>query len=956
MRPSLARPYPLAGLCLTLCSFLLACPPGVNPGGSDGGAIAPGAPTQVTAVAGAQQAQVQWTAPVDAGTAPIVSYKVVPVQGGTDGTALSVPAPATQATVPGLPNATTYQFKVAAVSAAGQGTFSALSASITTPDVPGAPTNVLATPAEASAQVFWTPAPSNGAPLVHSTVTASPGGASAQVSGTDTQATVSGLTDGVSYTFSVVSTNAVGDGPPATSNSIVPGIPPGAPTGVSATAGIRQAMVSWTAPVSNGSSSLNGFVVTPFSNGQAGTPSTILNGSATSKLMTGLANGTTYTFTVAALNAVGTGPQSAASSPVTTFDVPSAPTGVSATGGNGQATVSWTAPTTHGGSVLTGFIVTPFVGVTAGTPATVTDPLATQAVIMGLVNGTTYTFTVVATNAVGSSVASSPSANTTPAVPATVPGPPTGVAVTPGNGRVTVTWNAPGSNGGAAITGYTVTSTPGAFVQTVSSSTTPSIMTDLLNGTSYTFDVVANNTVGSSTAATSSAAVPVTVPGIPKDVVATRGNVSASLSFTPPVDTGGSAITGYVATTTSGGLSGTASAGATSVTVTGLTNGSNYMFTVQAKNAQGSSIASSNSNGISPGSNPVMKSQPPTSVGGYAGNGSANVYWTAPTNNGGSLVTSYTVTSSPGAFTATSTAPVTWAQVTGLTNSMSYTFTVTAHNSIGDSPASTASSAIVPSASGTACSLQANTTATGSVNNGCAMLNRDTSACAAARTGLGLGGFWLKFSCRVTLSLATVNAGPGVMLSTDSQPDYLSAYFVTTNSCHSYYSRAFPDPTNISASAITMSVPITPSGTGQTMPGMIGIALNGVSLFANVAAPGDDIYLESGSFDECQGHPNTTAYHYHTEPISISYDDDAFIGVMIDGYPLYGRRDPDGSVPTLDTNGGHTGVTVDSPSTPVYHYHTNPQISSTTGSAGTLDWFLSTGHTAAQPGSCTGCM
>ncbi len=95
--------------------------------------------------------------------------------------------------------------------------------------------------------------------------------------------------------------------------------------------------------------------------------------------------------------------------------VPGTPTGVSATAGDGSASVTWNAPG-DGGSPITSYTVTPYVGSTAQTPTTVNGPNPpTQATVNGLTNGTTYTFTVSATNAVGSGPESSPSAAVTPA-------------------------------------------------------------------------------------------------------------------------------------------------------------------------------------------------------------------------------------------------------------------------------------------------------------------------------------------------------------------------------------------------------------------------------------------------------------------------------------------------------------------------------------------------------------
>ena len=87
---------------------------------------------------------------------------------------------------------------------------------------------------------------------------------------------------------------------------------PGAPTGVAGIAGDSSAALSWTAPSSNGGSDVTGYRITPYIGSTAQTPITTST-SATRRLITGLANGTAYTFRVAAVNSVGTGANSAAS-------------------------------------------------------------------------------------------------------------------------------------------------------------------------------------------------------------------------------------------------------------------------------------------------------------------------------------------------------------------------------------------------------------------------------------------------------------------------------------------------------------------------------------------------------------------------------------------------------------------------------------------------------------------
>jgi hypothetical protein len=275
----------------------------------------------------------------------------------------------------------------------------------------------------------------------------------------------------------------------------------------------------------------------------------------------------------------------------------------------------------------------------------------------------------------------------------TAPEAPIAVAATAGNQQAMVSWQAP-SNGGNAMTSYTVVSSPDGISLTVPSSQTSATINGLRNGVAYTFTVTATNGVGTSyPSAPSGAVVPATVPDAPSNVSAAAGNASATVTWTAPFNEG-SAITSYTVTSSPAGGTATVPGSAFKAVVSGLSNGTSYTFTVSATNGVGTGPASPASNSVTPLGPPGA----PTSVAAAAGNAQATVSWAAPADNGGTPITKYTVTAAPGGQTASTNDGTTLsATVTGLSNGVTYRFTVVAHNQVGDGPASSPSNAVTPS-------------------------------------------------------------------------------------------------------------------------------------------------------------------------------------------------------------------------------------------------------------------
>ncbi|HMJ76102.1 MAG TPA: DUF4214 domain-containing protein [Iamia sp.] len=285
---------------------------------------------------------------------------------------------------------------------------------------------------------------------------------------------------------------------------------PAPPATVSATINAPFAEVTWPEPGYDGGGVITGYTITPYVNGVAQPSEDFGNGRT--QYMGPLVNGASYTFKVRSRSLAGTGGQSVASNAITATGAatkPAVPTAITAVAGNGRATVSWTAPAANGGSAISSYEVTPYIDGVEQPPVT-SAGTGTSKVVTGLTNGTAHTFRVRAFNGVDHSDSSDASGAVTPTAGATVPAAPTGASATAGNAQASVSWTAPGSNGGSAITGYVVTPYVGATAQTPVSSAgtgTSKVVTGLTNGTAYTFKVAAVNALGTGTRSGASGAV-----------------------------------------------------------------------------------------------------------------------------------------------------------------------------------------------------------------------------------------------------------------------------------------------------------------------------------------------------------------------------------------------------------------------------------------------------------------
>jgi hypothetical protein len=275
------------------------------------------------------------------------------------------------------------------------------SATATVSNAPGTPTSVTASSGNTTATISFTAPASNSISPVTSYGIYNSSTNTVVTTTTTTSAFLSGLTNGVLYSYYVTALNSGGESAPSSVISVIPTTVPNPPTSVLALAGNTTASVYFTPPVDNGGSVITSYTVT------SNPGSFTSTGSASPLTVTGLTNGTDYTFTVRATNAVGTSSSSVAS-PVATplASVPSVPLSFSATGGNGQISLSWLPPADTGGSPITQYSISYKQFSESTYTVSTSSSVETSKVLTGLSNGVSYDVQIVAQNVIGSSTPS----------------------------------------------------------------------------------------------------------------------------------------------------------------------------------------------------------------------------------------------------------------------------------------------------------------------------------------------------------------------------------------------------------------------------------------------------------------------------------------------------------------------------------------------------------------------
>lgn len=503
---------------------------------------------------------------------------------------------------------------------------------------------------------------------------------------------------------------------------------PSAPSSITATAGNTSVRLSWSAPSFDGGAAVSDYVVEVSTDGT--TWSTFDDGVSTARTatVTGLVNGVTHRFRVAAVNSVGTGAVSPVATAVpVTPGAATAPRNLSGTAGRQTVGLYWSVPLSNGGSTVTDYVieyVTPALATWTVMPDAVSPSVSAS--LTGLTANVAHTFRVSAVNSAGTGEPSNTVTLTPTAI--TAPSAPRFASASARMLGAYVAWSTPSDTGGSAITSYVVDwsvdqgTTWSAPVRTAASSRSV-VLSGLAGNVDHLVRIRAVNETGTSQPATVNVTPTApTVPSAPRNLTLYPNYNTITAYWSAPYSNGGAAVTGYlVEHSTDGGNTWNrgASLPATSrvTLLTALSGGTAHMVRVIAVNSVGNSQPSTAAT-----TTPWRVTAPSAprflSVSTYGS--TAYLGWSSPLNSNGAAVASYDVwqsTDGGTTFSVIANVPSTRRShtVPSLVSGDTYLFHVTANNSAGASTPSnrvtaTARVAGTPSAPSSVTASAGNTT------------------------------------------------------------------------------------------------------------------------------------------------------------------------------------------------------------------------------------------------------
>jgi fibronectin type 3 domain-containing protein len=641
----------------------------------------PTQPLNLMAMAGNARVSLTWNSPVEDNGYVVSSYSLY--RAGADGAfSLLAGLGVTSSYVDNdVVNGEPYRYRVSAGNVFGEGAFST-ECTATPMTAPSAPTEFTASGSTGQISLSWKMPLSDGGSKVSGFILLRGSQPATMVQlaqlGAVTSYVDRSLPKGTTYHYALRALNAAGSSDSAMASATTFDVP-GAPQGVTVTNGLNAVVVQWSAPAVGGGSPISGYRIF-----RGGSPSDLSglaylsNGSSYSD--SGLSPGITYYYAVAALNMVGEGAKSVPCSATTTVLPPSEPIAVKVkVSGNGLS-VSWSAPVTDGGSLIIKYRVYRAAG---------DAPLSACADCIGLEYndsavgyGILYRYVIKALNAQGEGQPSLEAKGIVADAPDAV----SGLQAVKGNGSVTLTWTVP-DDGGSAITSYNIYR--GLTLGTeVKIDTVPAKSTYVDSfppkGQGAYYRVAAVNDVSEGAMSSAVFVSLLKKPTVVRDLRAEVSDGVVQLTWQPPIDDGGDAISGYTVyqAADTGNWQYLISVQTTHFKAEGLENGRTYLFSVAAINSMGQSESNSTIEAV-----PLGAPDAPGALTAVPYNGLVTLRWEAPAQNGGSPITGYRIYISQNGTYALVAAPDADAisfVCTGLLNGQDYLFSVSAVNGAGE--------------------------------------------------------------------------------------------------------------------------------------------------------------------------------------------------------------------------------------------------------------------------------
>ena len=486
---------------------------------------------------------------------------------------------------------TTYWYAVAAFNTRGTGNATEAIA-VKALDRPSSPRSLSAVPGDLLVELAWAPPEADGgSPVVGFLI----------YRGTEDQemalllergAGALSYTDhvranGVRYRYRVSCRTDVGESPPTPTVEAVPFGLPGPPRDLVVTAADGETSLSWMAPLDDNGRPVSGYIIY-YGVSPGRLVFTLTTDDTTSLVHTGLTNGVTYYYEVAAVNEAGEGLLRTETASARPMGLPGAATHLAGEFEPGAIHLTWKGPADTGGATSLSYDLRRGITMDALEPyATLVDQ--EEYTDTSIVPGATYYYQVLVSNELGSG----PPSEVISVRVLTAPGVVGGLEARSGNGYVELTWTAPGDDGGTDVTGYIVLRGTDELDLGEIVRLGPVLSfndTGLVNGVRLYYAVRAVNRIGTGPAPDAVNATPLGLPGLPSQLLFEVSDGSVLLSWGPPVGQGAAPLTGYVVLRgeAPGAMSVIAELGpVTDYTDTEAVRGRTYYYSVAARNAVG---------------------------------------------------------------------------------------------------------------------------------------------------------------------------------------------------------------------------------------------------------------------------------------------------------------------------------------------------------------------------------